>query len=543
MNHHTRFRSIGKLLAVFLPLLLVAAACGDDDTSSDDTSPATSDNASPTTAGEQAADGPSGTAEVSYSVANFTMDPHLSTTAANDIHMFLVYDRLIFFNADAELEPMLASGWEFSDDGRTLTMQLRDDVVFSDGARFDADTVVANLDRAMTIEGGTQANLLAGIAEVVAVDPTTVEFRLTDAYQADLPATLATSAGIMVSPEALDNTDLATAPVGSGPYVVDEYIQDDRVIFEPNTNYWGSDSGTPKLERLEILGIRENDARYNALQSGEIDAALAKVDQAAATERLVSSGDFVLYEGDPSLSQLTMFLNSERSEFADQRVRQAITHAIDREAISEALTGGAAPPAGQIFPEGYWAAAPDVDADYLGYDIDQAKALLSEAGLSDGFAFTLVVQQGLQPQNDMAAIIQAQLAEIGVDVNVEAREGQVALTDFTSGNADALMAQIEGRNDPNQIVELNVLDRFNPGGASQEIIDLATEANSSHLSQEERAPLYQELSKLVADEAYMVNIAQQVTGILAVPELTGLDRLPWANVGTRWELRFIGREG
>lgn len=500
-----------------------------------------------TTAERPASDGaplgePSGTAVVAYSVPNFTMDPHVSTTAANDIHMFLVYDRLIFLNADAELEPMLATDWEFSSDGLTLTMHLRDDVTFSDGAPFDAETVVANIERAKTLDGGTQTTLLGGVTEVVAADPGTVEFHLADANQADLPATLATSAGIMISPQALSNGDLATAPVGSGPYVVAEYIQDDRVIYEPNAEYWGTDTGTPRLERLEIVGIVQNDSRYNALRSGDIDAALAKVDQAATTEELVSSGDFVLYTGDPSLSQLTMFLNSERSEFADPRVRQAVTHAIDRRAISEALTQGTCPPAGQIFPEDYWAAAPDVDADFLAYDVEAARALLAEAGLDDGFGFTLVVQQGLQPQNDMAAIIQSQLAEVGIEVTVEAREGAVALTDFTGGNADALMAQIEGRNDPNQIVNLNVLGRFNPGGASQEITDLATQANSSLLSQDERAPLYQQISELVAQEAYMVNICQQVTGIVAIPELTGLDLLPWTNVGTRWELRFMGRE-
>lgn len=523
-------------MALLATFALVAAACSDDEGAEPNR------ETTITTAERPSSDQPSGTAVVSYSVANFTMDPHLSTTAANDIHMFLVYDRLIFFNAEAELEPMLATDWAFSSDGLTLTMGLRDDVLFSDGATFDADTVVANIERAKTLEGGTQASLLGGITEVVAVDPTTVEFRLADANQADLPATLATSAGIMISPQALSNTDLSTAPVGSGPYIVTEYIQDDRVVYQPNEEYWGADTGTPRLERLELLGIPQNDSRYNALRSGDIDAALAKVDQAAQTEELVSSGDFVLYTGDPSLSQLTMFLNSERSEFADPRVRQAITHAIDRNTISEALTQGTCPAAGQIFPEGYWAAAPDIDADYLAYDVEAARSLLAEAGLSDGFGFTLVVQQGLQPQNDMAAIIQSQLAEVGIDVTVEAREGAVALTDFTGGNADALMAQIEGRNDPNQVVALNVLGRFNPGGASEEIVDLATRANSSLLSQDERGPLYQQISKLVADEAYMVNICQQVTGIVAVPQLTGLEDIPWTNVGTRWELRFLGRE-
>lgn len=172
-----------------------------------------SDPGSPAAASAQI--DPDGTfryALVQYSVST---DPHRSATPWDMVYFRLAYDQLFWQNQDGELEPMLATEWEFVDDGKALEMTLRDDVTFIDGEKFSAAAVKANLDRAMTLESSLHKGALARVECVELVDDYRVRINL-NGPGGNLPDLLASNVGSMISPAAFDSPDLDQNPVGSG---------------------------------------------------------------------------------------------------------------------------------------------------------------------------------------------------------------------------------------------------------------------------------------------------------------------------------------
>src|SRR5699024_8938586 len=143
-------------------------------------------------------------------------DPHKELQGGERPYWFLVFDRLTRMSAEGEIEPMLATSWEVAPDGTSVTFQLRDDVTFNDGEKFDAGVVKANFQRATTIEGSTVASDLASVDSVEVVSPTEVRFVL-NTPNPELPGVLAGPAGAQISPAAIEEgTDISKDPARSG---------------------------------------------------------------------------------------------------------------------------------------------------------------------------------------------------------------------------------------------------------------------------------------------------------------------------------------
>lgn len=320
-----------------------------------------------------------------------------------------VFDTLLQKNAAGEIEPWLATEWEYNDDNTVLTLTLRDDVEFTDGTPLDADAVVASLER---FRDGTapQAATLAG-KEFAAVDPTTVTITQ-PTPDPSLVNLLSIAPGLIQAPSTFDDPDSATEPVGSGPYILDTAatVTGTTYVYTANPDYWNPDA--VKYDNLTINVIEDPTATLNALKAGEANG--AKIVNNDTIPEIEASG-WTIESNELDFQGLLLFdrAGTMAPELADVRVRQAINMAFDREALLDALQAGYGTVTEQVFPEtsvGYDGA---LDSTY-GYDPEAAKELLAEAGYPDGFTLDMMSTPAFQTTFDLVA---QQLADIGITVN------------------------------------------------------------------------------------------------------------------------------
>ena len=323
----------------------------------------------------------------------------------------LAYDTLILREPDGSYSPMLATSWGYTDESQsTFSLDVRTDVTFSDGAAFDAEAVKANLDH-FREANGPQANQLAGVSEVTAVDEDTVELQLSSPNPA-LEYYLSQAAGLMGSPEQLGTDALTSAPVGSGPYEMDtsSSVAGNQYVFTARDDYWNPD--LQHWDEITLKVLADPSARANALVSGQVDTVTLDartVGQAegAGVELVTWDADWVgllLFDRDGQINP----------ELADVRVRQAINLAFDRETILAQLQQGYGTVSSQVFGATSTAYVEELDEAY-GYDPERARELLAEAGYVDGFTLEMPLADVMA---GVAPFFQQPLADIGISVEI-----------------------------------------------------------------------------------------------------------------------------
>jgi peptide/nickel transport system substrate-binding protein len=444
------------------------------------------------------------------------LDPHLSSQSQDVVWMAPVYEALITELPDASLAPGLATSWEFVDDDTALVMELREGVTFHDGAAFDADVVKANIERAQSIEGSSVVGMIAVIDSVEVVDPLTVRFNL-NGPAATLPRNLSDRAGMMISPNSLDDPDLANKPVGAGMYEVREYRPGDRLVLDRFDEYWNPEWN--RLAELEIIQMVDSTTRLNALRSGEVDLAILN-----ATE-YTQARDIPTLETQQFESTNIVRFGPNRTKAGqdDVRVRQALMYGLDREAIVQAIWGEYAEPTSQwygpSFPAGY---VPELDDAYP-HDPEKARALLAEAGYADGLDIEMLVAQ-VFPSDALAQIAQAQWAEIGVNVTLRTVEpSATASTFYGELVGDVVTGNVTGRTDPAMMLALffDPNSFTNPGGHVVPEILEAYEKTLVPLPDEERIPLLHDLVRASVEQAGSYNIARPDFLLAGTPEVAG----------------------
>ena len=496
---------LGRIAAGAVAAALVLAACGSDGDSGEGT--ASSDDAS-VSDGATGSDGDGaavnasgeacGTLRFGYFEPATSLDPHTGTSSQDNPWLLPIYDRILHYEPDGSIVPGLAEDWELDDE--SMTLMLREGVTFHDGAPLDAEAVVANLDRALTVASSSVAEELAAIESVEAVDDMTVELSLSQP-DAALPSKLADRAGMLVSPEALSaEADLNLAPVGAGPFRASDYVPGQRLDLDRYEDYWDSDSVL--LESAVITFFGDDDTRLNALRAGEVDMAQLSPAQVEAAE----SDPNLTVRNDADLGVTHIALNNAIPPMDDPLVRQAINHAINREGIRDAIFFGQGQIAWQVFPPGYYAHAPEVEEIYP-YDPERARELLAEAGYPDGFDLDFPTNtQSIRVAASEA--IQSQLAQVGINLSIEPIEGPELLDRFYyDKDVAAYYSPWGGRVDPAMSVE----NMFGPeglnnpsGDTSPELVELLEQGRSTYDS-EERGEIYAEFSRvLMEDEARMI---------------------------------------
>ena len=339
--------------------------------------------------------------------------PHLDPTsaAAGAIDSVLysnVFEGLTRFASDGSIIPGLAQSWVISDDGLTYTFKLAEGVTFHDGTTMDAEDVKFSLDRARAEDSANaQKALFASIADVEAVDASTVKITLS-APNGSLLFNLAWGDAVIVAPESIEN--IKQAPVGTGAFKFANWVQGDNITLEKNADYWGTPA---KLDKVTFKFISDPTAAFAAVMAEDVDVfagypAPENVPQFEADPRFqVIVGNT---EGETMLST-----NNKMPPFDNVKVREAMAHAIDRQAIIDGAMFGLGTPIGTHF-------APhnpdyvDLTADSA-YDPEKAKALLAEAGFAEGFTTTLKLPPPSYARRG-GEIIAAQLREVGIQTEI-----------------------------------------------------------------------------------------------------------------------------
>ncbi len=337
------------------------------------------------------------------------LDPTSGAAGAIDqVTYSNIFEGLTRFGADGSINPGLAESWTISDDGKVYTFKLREGVMFHDGTAMDAEDVKFSLDRIGAEEStNAQKKLYADIASVDVVDPQTVKVTLSKP-NGNMLFNLAWGDAVIVAPESA--ADNATNPVGTGAFVFKDWVQGDRVELEKNAEYWGEPA---KLDKVTFKFISDPNAAFAAVMAGDVDTFMPF----PAPENLPQ------FDADPRFRVVTgstegetiLSTNNKMPPFDNPKVREAMAHAIDRQAIIDGAMFGYGTPIGTHF-------APHHPAyvDLTGqsnYDPDKARALLAEAGYPDGFSTTLKLPPPSYARRG-GEIIASQLRDVGIETEI-----------------------------------------------------------------------------------------------------------------------------
>jgi peptide/nickel transport system substrate-binding protein len=449
-----------------------------------------------------------------------SLDP-AAVTAVNDFRILVnLYDGLVRFqDGSLEVEPALAESWEISDDGTVYTFTLREGVTFHDGTPLNAEAVKFHFERMLDEEHPYHDTgpfplsfFFSAIETVEAVDDRTVRFTLGEPY-APFLSNLAYPTGLIVSPTAVaeHGSDFGRNPVGTGAFRFESWDANTAVVVTRNEEYW---DGAPPLEAVIFRPITDANTRVAEMLSGGIDVMVEVPPDALG--QFAESEDFQVYEqAGPHLWFL--ILNTKEPPFDDVRVRQAVNYAIDKEALVEnVLQGTAEVAAGPIPPAFAWAYNEELEP--YPHDPERARELLAEAGVEDA-TLTFYVTEGGSGMLDpvpMGTAIQADLEEVGLDVEIETYEWNTFLAQVNPGlEGKADMAQMAWMtNDPDTLPYLALRTEampenggFNSGYYSNPEVDALLEQARTATDQDERARLYKEMQAIVQEDAPWVFVA------------------------------------
>ncbi len=410
-----------------------------------------------------------------------------------------------------KLVPGLAQSWDISRDGLTYTFRLRPNVTFHDGTPFNAEAVKFVFERQLNDKGPYYATgtypyvkgFLGNVAGVEVLDASTVQIKLKAPLTPFLQY-LAHQSLFMFSPESLKKwgKDVVKHPVGTGPFKLETWEPGVKVVLARNDQYWG---GAPKIRQAIYVPIVEAQARLVALKTGDIDLTMDVPPD--SLDELRRDANLVVAESNSS-AVWYVTLNTRQPILKDRRVRQALNHAVNKEAIiRDILRGTAIVSRGPISPV-YGPYYEENTARYP-HDLEKARALLKDAGYAGGFELGFLVPEsgsGMQSPVEMATVIQANLTQIGVRAKIQTMEWGAYLRKYLEQPDMAEMSWNPSIGDPDHMMYMLLSsDRFPPAFNSgyyqnDRVDDLLRRARTT-IDEKARVPLYREAQKLVVEDA------------------------------------------
>ena len=425
-----------------------------------------------------------------------------------------VFEGLVRIDRDGEIVPALAESWEVSDDGLTWTFSLRDDVVYHDGTPFSADDVVAKFERALAPDSGHTHPEYYEDIESVTAEGDTVTFRLSEPsssllYNFARPDSIIYPAGTAESQR--------SQPIGTGPFRFVEWVPGSEVRLERFEDYYLE--GVPYLDAVTFRIIGDPNARLAALQAGDIDMIGVALSPEGAIQ-VQADPNLKLTTGS-NTTEITMALNNAREPLDNPLVRQAITHAIDKDAIVEGAMFGFGTPIGtHASPvEPYY-----IDIEPYPYDPERARELLAEAGYGDGLSLSFELPEPYNLERTAGEVIAQQLAEVGIDVDLSVVEwGTWIQRIFLGGDYDMT---IIGHSEPRDINVYGNPDYYY-GYNNERVRELLEEIETT-ADTEEQTQLYKEIATIIAEDAVNVWVYNPDNLIAARSDLYGF----WENQPT-----------
>lgn len=521
MNRPKRIVSIAALAV----LVTSAVACSSQDepneagsTATTAEAPATTDETAVSTAPDSttpettapAEEKRGGTVNLGVVAPPPSLDPAASVWGPVSAYYEAVYDTILRVGPGGEIIPWLATDWEYDDSRTQLTLTLRDDVTFTDGSALTAEVVAANLQR---FKDGTASTAvkLAGVTGIETPDDTTVVISLAAPDPGFLTA-IAQEAGLVASGEALDDPDLATTPVGSGPYVLDTgaTVIGSSYVYQQNPDYWN-----PDAQYFDTINIRtgvDPIAAGNAMQAGEVDVSQLNAELQAIAEQEgwsveeVNTGGFqglMLFDRAGQLNPV----------LGDVRVRQAFNFAIDRPTMIEAMNTLGAPTV-QIMPMSGSIYDPAIE-DVYPYDPDRARELLAEAGYADG----VTVAMPDLGQRDSWVFLDQMLADVGITIDWQESTVDQSIGDIIGAKYAAVYFALGGPTAWDTIQQVvSPTAAFNPFKNQDPELDALIEQFQTG-DEDAQVDAAQQINQFVVDNAWFAPVAASFSLVGASPRV------------------------
>ncbi len=455
------------------------------------------------------------------------LDPTLARTYVGRIVFASICDKLFDINEHLDVVPQLALSHETSPDGKTVTIKLRPNVTFQDGEKFDAEAAKYSLERHMTMTGSFRKPELAAVDHVEVVDPLTIKLVLKAPF-APLIALLTDRAGMMVSPKVAkaEGDKFGLHPICAGPYKFVERIAQDRIVVEKYAGYWNAKNVF--IDRIVYLPIVDATVRLASLKSGGLDlierllATDIKAVRADSNLRLASSLELG-YQG--------MDINVGKGDAAkgplgqSAKVRQALNLAIDRKALTQVVFNGEFVPGNQwVSPEHpYYQKGFPVQ----GRDVEKAKALLKEAGVTGRISVDFMVPAGAEI-HAVAEVIQSMAADVGIDMKIRVTEFATSLKQGEAGQYQAYLLAWSGRTDPdgNLYSFAKCKAPLNYSGYCNPEVDKLLDQSRIPSDPALRMAIYAKLTKILLEDDPIIYLYHRRILIAHTARLEGYTQMP-----------------
>jgi peptide/nickel transport system substrate-binding protein len=456
------------------------------------------------------------------------LDPTLARTYVGRIVFASLCDKLFDIDDKLNIVPQLALSHETSQDGKTVTIKLRQGVKFHDGETMDAEAVKVSLERHMTMQGSFRKPELGAVDRIEVADASTVRLLLKNPFS-PLIAQLADRAGMVMSPKAAKEAGdkFGLKPICAGPFKFVERVQQDRIVLEKFADYWNA--GNVHIDRVVFRPIVESTVRLANLKSGSLDL----IERALAT-------DLKEIRADPKLKLATQIeigyqgltLNLANGEAGkngpfgkDPRVRQALEAAIDRKALSDVVFNG------EVLPGNQWVSpkSPYFQQKFPvpGRDVAKAKKLLADAGMATPVVVDLMVPNNPESRQ-VAEVLQAMAAEAGFDLKIRVTEFATSLTEAEQGRFQAFFIGWSGRIDPdgNSYIFHKCGAPQNNGHYCNKDVDQWIDESRKVSKLEERKAIYEKIAETFLKEGSIIYLYHRLVIIAHSAKLEGYAQLP-----------------
>lgn len=433
-----------------------------------------------------------------------SLDPHLAVSAGTEEVLFNIFEGLVKPDIEGNLIPAVASDHTISEDAKVYTFTLREGVQFHNGQTVTAEDVKYSIDRCADTENeGPLVSAFSIIESVNVLDEKTVEIRLTEP-DTEFLAYLTTA----IIPK--DYTDQATAPIGTGPFKFESRTVEQNFVMVKNENYWGEKA---HLDKVEYKVVPDSDMLVTNLKGGSIDMAM----RLSATQAAELTEGFHIEVGTMNLVQ-ALYLNNDVEPLNNEKVRQALSYAIDPDEIMMMIADGEGERVGSSMYPGLTKYFHEDLVQYYNKDTEKAKELLKEAGYEDGFDLEITVCSTQQPHLATAQVIVEELKAIGINATIEAVEWNTWLEDVYSKRE--YQATVVGF-DASALTGRAMLERFtsdsskNVSNFKSEEYDKTFAAAVAAVDEAEKISLYKECQEILTEHAVNVYI-QDLASLIAI---------------------------
>lgn len=498
-----KFKRALLLLAVAAMLPVSLYGCTGD----------TENSASPTASAQSGEPSNGGSVTVGIAQDLDSLDPHKAVAAGSSEVLFNIFEGLMKASSDGGVIPAVASDYEVSDDGKTYTFTLREGVTFHNGEPVTVEDVIYSLERCAGSEndGTPLISAFSNVTDISAPDEGHVVLTLAEPT---LEFIYSMTAAII---PAGSGSEMAAAPVGTGPFAFVSYTPQESMVVEKYDGYWGEGA---YLDQVTFKIITNATTLITSLKSGALDMAI----HLPASKSVELTDGFTIYEDTMKLVQ-ALYLNNAVKPLDDLQVRQAIYYAVNVQEIIDFVGNGAGVPTGtSMYPAYTKYFMPELAETYQ-QDLEKSRQLLADAGYPDGFELTITVPSNYAQHVETAEVLEEQLGQVGITVTIQPVEWETWVSDVYRGRE--YMSTVCGIAASDMTAREMLIRYVSDNGRnfinfSDADYDAAVNGALVSLDDEEQTGLYKEAERILNEQAASIWLQDLCDLTVTTPELGGV---------------------